>query len=105
MLITVETSPSICTAANIFVPTAFSPDASGSNDRHCVHGTACITTMTMGIYDRWGNQVFESNDPEACWDGTYQGQALDPAVFVYHMVATLSSGERVERKGNIALMR
>jgi gliding motility-associated-like protein len=98
-------SPPICTPANIFVPTAFSPDASGKNDQHCVHGTECIASMALGIYDRWGNKVFESTDPEACWDGTYKGQMLDPAVFVYHLIATLDDGELVERKGNITLVR
>jgi gliding motility-associated-like protein len=106
--ITITVSSSVafnCTAANIFVPSAFSPDVSGKNDQQCVHGTECIATMTLGIYNRWGNQVFETTDPEACWDGTYNGQALDPAVFVYHLIATLTNGETLERQGNITLMR
>jgi gliding motility-associated-like protein len=97
--------PPICTADNIFVPTAFSPNATGTNDMHCVFGTECIKTMTFNIFDRWGNKVFESTDPKACWDGTYNGQALDPAVFVYHLSATLNNGELVERQGNITLVR
>ncbi len=103
--IQVERAEPICTAANIFVPTAFSPNASGKNDQQCVFGTECIASMTFRIYDRWGNKVFESTDPKACWDGTYNGQALDPAVFVYHLSATLLNGETVERQGNITLVR
>ena len=100
-----DPEPLPCTAQRIFVPTAFSPDASGANDRHCVRGAECIATMTFGIYDRWGNQVFSTTDPEACWDGYYNGQALDPAVFVYHLSATLANGDLVERQGNISLVR
>ncbi|MFT3884206.1 MAG: gliding motility-associated C-terminal domain-containing protein [Flavobacteriales bacterium] len=92
-------------ACALFIPTAFSPDNSTKNDAYCLYGTDCIATMQLGIYDRWGNKVFESTDPQACWDGTYNGQPLDPAVFAYHLSATLSNGERVERQGNITLMR
>ena len=89
----------------LYIPSAFSPDNSGKNDTHCLYGTDCITSMSFSIYDRWGNKVFASSDPNACWDGTYNGQALDPAVFVYHLSATLNNGDNVERQGNITLMR
>jgi len=89
----------------LYIPTAFSPNSSGKNDAQCLYGTDCITSMNFGIYNRWGNKVFESTDPKACWDGTYNGQSLDPAVFVYHLSATLTGGETVEKQGNITLVR
>jgi gliding motility-associated-like protein len=61
--------------------------------------------MVFAIYDRWGNQVFTTTEPNACWDGQYKGQLLDPAVFVYHLRATLTNNETVERQGNITLVR
>jgi gliding motility-associated-like protein len=70
-----------------------------------MHGTECITSMSFSIFDRWGNQVFSTTDPEACWDGYYNGQALDTAVFAYHLSATLANGDLVERHGNISLVR
>ena len=89
----------------LYIPNAFSPNASGKNDSQCMYGTDCIKTMSFNIFNRWGNKVFESTDPNVCWDGTYKGQALDPAVFVYHLSATMINGEQVERQGNITLMR
>ena len=89
----------------LFVPNAFSPNNSTKNDAQCIYGTDCVTSITFNIYDRWGNTVFESTDPRACWDGTYNGQALDPAVFVYHLSAILANEEVVEKQGNITLMR
>ncbi|MFT3884205.1 MAG: gliding motility-associated C-terminal domain-containing protein [Flavobacteriales bacterium] len=103
--ITVSPPVPACTTASIFVPTAFSPNSSGKNDAQCLYGTDCITSMSFSIYDRWGNKVFASTDPQTCWDGTYNGQPLDPAVFAYHLSATLTNGERVERQGNITLIR
>lgn len=92
-------------ACALYIPNAFSPNNSSTNDAQCLYGTDCITTMAFNIYDRWGNKVFESTDPNSCWDGTFNDQPLDPAVFVYHLSATLNNGESVERQGNITLMR
>ena len=89
----------------LYIPNAFSPNNSTKNDAHCLFGTDCVSSLTFNIFDRWGNKVFASTDPNACWDGTYKGQALDPAVFVYHMSATLNNGESVERQGNITLVQ
>ena len=100
--LTEPTEPLECA---LYIPNAFSPNNSGKNDTQCLYGTACISTMRMNIFDRWGNKVFESTDPKVCWDGTYKGQALDPAVFVYHLSATMINGEQVERQGNISLVR
>ena len=99
------TEPTILLECALYVPNTFSPNSSGKNDSQCLYGTECIMSMSFGIYDRWGNKVFESTDPKACWDGTYNGQALDPAVFVYHLSAALTGGETVEKQGNITLVR
>ena len=104
-IIVLTPAPPICNVENIYVPTAFSPNGSGQNDMQCVYGADCIATMLLQVFDRWGNKVFESTNPRACWDGTYKGQALDPAVFVYHLSATLFNGGSVERQGNITLVR
>lgn len=89
----------------LFIPSAFSPNASGTNDILCVEGNDCIAFMLFRIYNRWGNKVFETMDPKTCWDGLHNGQPLNAGVFVYHLNATLSNGETVEQQGNITLVR
>lgn len=93
------------TCAEIFIPSAFSPNNDGSNELECVFGNNCTQTFRFAIYDRWGNEVFETDKPEICWDGTYKGKALDPAVFVYYLQAVLSNGKTLNNKGNISLIR
>ena len=88
----------------VFVPNAFSPNASGKNDSQCVYGD-CIKFMLFTIFDRWGNKVFETSDQKTCWDGLHNGQPLNAGVFVYHLNATLTNGETVEKQGNITLVR
>ncbi|MBI4947337.1 MAG: gliding motility-associated C-terminal domain-containing protein, partial [Bacteroidetes bacterium] len=89
---------------DVFVPSAFSPNNDGINEIECVLGN-CIATLHFSIYDRWGNKVFETTDPQTCWDGMYKGKAINSSAFVYYMEATLTSGEKISKKGNISLIR
>jgi gliding motility-associated-like protein len=88
----------------MFVPNAFSPDGNGENDMECVYGK-CVQDIYFVIYDRWGEKVFETTNISKCWDGTFRGKEMNTAVFVYYMKAKLTTGEEVEKKGNISLFR
>jgi len=101
---------------NLGVPNAFSPNNDGVNDAFCLDGWGdCISKFNIVIFDRWGEKVFESADPDFCWDGIYKGKALDPAVFVYFIKATYETAGatpisptgvvEANRTGNISLVR
>lgn len=95
------------------VPTAFSPNSDGFNDRFCLQGwDNCVSEFSILIFDRWGEKVFESNNPGFCWDGTCKsafgagaGSDMNSAVFVFVVEAVLSEGTEISRKGNITLVR
>lgn len=87
-----------------FLPTNFSPNGDGRNDTFCVLGD-CIESMSFNVFNRWGELVFQSSDPENCWDGTYKGKEVNSGVFVYTLKANLTNGEVVERSGNVTLVR
>ena len=94
------------TDKDLQVPNAFSPNGDGYNDEFCLHGwTYCISEFQIFIFDRWGEKVFSSTDSEFCWDGSYKGKNLDPAVFVYFITAILDNKQSVAKKGNISLIR
>ena len=88
------------------VPNAFSPNNDGQNDVFCLAGwNVCIQNFIIHIYDRWGEEVFQSGNPDFCWEGTYKGKPMDAAVFVYFIEAKLTTSEEIVRKGNISLIR
>ncbi|MBD3637732.1 MAG: gliding motility-associated C-terminal domain-containing protein [Crocinitomicaceae bacterium] len=89
---------------DVFVPSAFSPNNDGENDVLCVYSD-CMKSMVFTVYNRWGEKVFEVNSPNICWDGTWNGKALNAAVFVYVLEGSLLNGEQVIQKGNISLIR
>ena len=88
----------------LFVPNAFSPNADGENDVLKVYG-GCIKDLQFSIYDRWGEKVFETSDPNIGWDGKYRNEVMNTAVFVYRLEVTLLTGETISKKGNVSLIR
>ncbi|MCF8275336.1 MAG: gliding motility-associated C-terminal domain-containing protein [Flavobacteriales bacterium] len=87
-------------ATDLFVPNVFSPNQDGRNDVFKPRGTEPFD-YEMKIYDRWGNCVFESTEIDRGWDGTFKGQAMNSAVFVY----VITAGGELVSKGNVTLLR
>ncbi|MFT5645958.1 MAG: gliding motility-associated-like protein, partial [Aureispira sp.] len=94
----------ICDEPNVFVPNAFSPDGDGYNDVIYVEG-AVITAINFIIYNRWGEQVFQSNDKNIGWDGTFKGKDCSSDVYGYYMQCKCLDGNELIKKGNITLLR
>lgn len=93
---------------DVFVPNAFSPNGDGQNDQLIVMcNPACVTGFDFKIYDRWGNLVFQSNDPSVGWDGKYKGVLMNPASFVYYLdyLDVSNNNAGVSKKGSITLVR
>ena len=93
-----------CDASHIFIPNAFSPNGDGSNDTWRVMGDF-IDELQVVVYDRWGEMVFESDDPMAHWDGSYRGTYLGPDVYAYWIRVICYNGMIYEQKGNVSLIR
>lgn len=88
----------------VFVPNAFSPNADNQNDVLYIRGI-CIETLEFAIYNRWGEQVFRTNDPQVGWDGTWRGAPCENAVFNYVATGTLIDGTEFSKKGNVSLVK
>ena len=93
-----------CDERDIFVPNAFTPNDDDENDIFMVRTNYMLTDVEMRIYNRWGEQVFSTNDINLPWDGTFNGQELSPDVFGYFLSVTCPNGERYFKKGNVTLL-
>ena len=89
---------------DIFVPTAFSPNNDYNNDVLKVRGN-CLVSMVFIVFDRWGEKVFESENPNIGWDGTFRSKPMDTGVFFYHLTAKTADGKTHELKGDVTLIR
>ena len=110
VIVTVITDSLDCSfskTGELFIPNAFSPNNDGENDRiKLLYGNYdCIKTYLFVVYDRWGEKVFESQNPKDEWNGSYNGRVENNAVFVWYMKAELLNGDKIVKKGNISLAR
>jgi gliding motility-associated-like protein len=92
--------------AELFVPSIFSPNGQGpgKNEQLCVLND-CIAEMDFGVYNRWGQLVFETKDPQQCWDGTKDGKEVSTGVYTFRLYAKLLNGVTVRKAGNVTLTR
>ncbi len=101
------------TAGELYLPNAFSPNGDGENDELRIYFGLfdCIQSFSFIVYNRWGEKVYETNDPWFKWNGVYNTGSLKGSgplgteLFVYHMVAGLGDMSKIFRKGNISLVR
>jgi gliding motility-associated-like protein len=89
---------------DIFIPNIFSPNGDGQNDVLYVRGQG-IEQLSFVVYNRWGQKVFETKDPNHGWDGTINGKPAETGVYVYHVNAVLHDGLVVSRHGDVTLVR
>lgn len=89
---------------DLWMPNVFSPNGDGENDQFMAYGRG-IETIAIWIYDRWGELVYEGQDLLSGWDGTYNGDEMDSAVFIYRVEASFLNGETISDSGNFTLVR
>lgn len=91
----------------IFVPNTFTPDNDQFNQswEYYIEGID-IYDFNIKVFNRWGEIVYESNDPSVKWDGTYQGQPVQDGTYTWYIEAReLNSDERRQWFGHVNLMR
>ena len=69
---------------DFFIPNAFTPNGDGKNDYWQIFGnTSALKQLQVMVFDRIGEKVFESNEIDFKWDGTFKGQPAPVGVYVY----------------------
>ena len=91
----------------VHVPNAFTPNGDGIND---VFFPALIgqdrERYDLSIFNRWGEEVFRSQDANAGWDGSMQKGDVQDGVYVWRLTArAVSDTETFERIGHVMLLR
>ena len=64
-----------------------------------------ITEFRWIIYNRWGQEVYNSTDINGSWDGTQEGDDLEPDVYGYWIRLVCPTGEPFIKQGNITILR
>ncbi|MBC7773922.1 MAG: gliding motility-associated C-terminal domain-containing protein [Phycisphaerae bacterium] len=96
----------------VYGPNIFSPDEDGSNDVFTIFADpfTVVRIKSLQVYSRWGEEVFElldfaTGDTNLGWDGTFKGQKLNPAVFVWQAVVEFVDGKEELFTGDVTIQR
>lgn len=104
---TLKTNISFKTCAcNLILPNAFTPNGDGRNDTFRPLHACNMTHYEMKVYNRFGEMVFQSTDPDKGWDGTYKGSKVTTGTYVYTVAyVNTDSQQPFFQKGWVVVLR
>ena len=96
----IVTAPILLNGCNsIIVPNVIVLGSNAGNDKFFIQHDE-IEQFICIIMDRWGNKIYEFNDPKGFWDGTdSKGERVIDGVYFYLIQATLTNGDELEKQG------
>lgn len=91
---------------SLYFPSAFSPNNDGLNDFAKLLGAdlSHVTGYRLWIYNRWGQEVFYTDDVHKGWNGVFKGRPADMNVYFYMIKFKLKGVDKL-MKGDITLVR
>jgi gliding motility-associated-like protein len=105
--IEVRVEDPLCDVEHIFVPNTFTPNGDNQNDVMQVRTNFAdqISEFRFIIFNRWGQEVYASDDIFETWDGTTEGDDLEPDVYGYWLRVVCPAGQELIQQGNISIIR
>lgn len=89
---------------SFFIPNTFTPNQNGRNDVFKGYGEG-YTSVSISIFDRWGERIFYGVDNGAGWDGNYRGAPVEVGVYIYVFLVTDWEGNERRFTGNVNVLR
>ena len=86
----------------IFIPNALTPNGDGVNEGFCPRANCAFEEYELQLYNRWGQQIFQSKNPGEEWMPGVEGQAGD--VYFYTIRYRFAVGQTVQEKGTLTLL-
>ena len=87
-----------------YVPDAFTPNNDGLNDRFRIFGLT-DEEVKFKIYNRWGELIKLSNDPNNLWNGQINGEDAPVGKYFYLLEFESIEGNIIQQQGSFVLIR
>lgn len=91
--------------ADIFVPSAFTPNSDGKNDVIKPKLIGIVKLNFFSVYNRWGQLMFTTTQENKGWDGVFNGLPQPSGAYVYQASGVDLSGKLIYKKGTVVLIR
>lgn len=92
----------------VFVPNTFTPDADEYNPVFIpvMPPGLFVSNYSFNIFDRWGEIIFESHDPQVGWDGSYHDEIVKEGVYTWTIQLVGGANQlRYRYEGHVNLLR
>jgi gliding motility-associated-like protein len=90
---------------SIWFPKAFSPNGDGRNDvAHLIGDISNVSRFRIIIYNRWGQNVYTSDDVWQGWDGSFKGKQAESGTY-YYMINLIYKSKEQRWKGDVTIVR
>lgn len=90
---------------NIYVPKVFTPNNDGTNDLLKPILVGISTFHYFSVYNRWGNLIYTTQNPNSGWDGTFKGVAQPVETYLWIAEGIDVNGKTIVAKGMTSLVR
>ncbi len=88
------------------MPNAFSPNGDGINDTYKAKpGYKSIISFHAYIFNRWGQKLYEWDNPAGEWDGTYKGTPVKDGVYFVLVKAKGADGRDYNIRRDVNILR
>ena len=99
-----------CKFFEAYLPNAFTPNGDGNNDdfRPYFDSEILIDDYTLQVFNRWGDLVFTSSQPEEAWFGDFNNEPLEAGAFVFRIYISYVDDDgpgTFSKSGSITLLR
>ena len=88
----------------IYIPNSFTPNKDLKNDVFYIYGEG-ILEMNFRIFDRWGKQIFYTDDINMGWDGKINDNPVPEGVYTYILIYKEASNKKNYLRGTITVLR
>jgi gliding motility-associated-like protein len=88
----------------LFIPNCFTPNQDNKNEYFKIFSFNLVK-LDFVIYNRWGERIYQTNDLNFQWDGTFRGVPVPMDVYEFILRGYTIDGEKIFRKGYINVIR
>jgi gliding motility-associated-like protein len=94
----------ILEAYYVYVPNSFTPDGMRFNNTFAV-STVNVKSLSISIFNRWGEMVFTSDDLFFEWDGTFKGIPVQDGTYTWKLKIRPNQGKEESLTGHVNVLR
>jgi gliding motility-associated-like protein len=97
--------PDCSDSCSVYVPSAFTPNGDNVNEVWAWGSECEPSEFEVTVFNRWGEEVFTSTDPNKPWDGTSKGAMAPDGLYLFRMGYRLPYQDRKQVQGTVVLLR